>query len=149
MPHEFDAQLHRLDGKIMWTVFYVPFSVPELYGTNNRLNVAVTIDGHAFAGTLLPSKQGHYLPFNAAMKAATRKQLGDTVHVVLEPDTAPRVVEVPACLQAALAADDAARATFESQPDYMRRESITHIMQAKADATRDRRIQALLERLRK
>lgn len=147
MTHDFEAQLQRLEGKIMWTVLYVPFSVPERYGTNGRLNVTATIDGHAFVGTLLPSKQGHYLPFNTAMKAATKKKLGDTVRVTMQPDTAPRVVEVPEILDAALDANERARAKFDAMPDYQRREAIVHILNAKADATRERRVQALVERL--
>ena len=148
MTHEFSVELQRLPGKIMWTVIYVPFSVPELYGTNSRVNVTVTIDGHEFAGTLLPSKQGHYLPFNQPMKAATGKTLGDTVQVTMTPESSPREVEVPEILRVALAADAAARAQFAAKPAYQRRELIQHILNAKADETRARRVQALIARLR-
>ncbi len=145
MPHTFTATLHRLEGKIAWTVFYVPFSVPDLYGTNGRLEVKATIDGHPFRGTLLPSRNGHYLAFNQAMKSATKKKLGDTVHVVMEPDTAPRTIEVPEDLAAALAADAAAKVRFDGLPDYFKREQITKIVSAKQPETRARRIQALLK----
>ncbi len=128
----------------MWTVFYVPFSVPDLYGTNGRLEVKAVIDGHSFRGTLLPSRNGHYLPFNQAMKTACKKKLGDSVHVIMEPDTAPRTIEVPEDVAAALAADPKAKAVFDRLPDYWKREQITKITSAKLPVTRERRIRALL-----
>ncbi|OPZ49658.1 MAG: hypothetical protein BWY92_01334 [Firmicutes bacterium ADurb.BinA052] len=39
--HEFDAVLSRLEGKMPWTVLYVPFSVSDEFGTNGRLTVKV------------------------------------------------------------------------------------------------------------
>jgi hypothetical protein len=147
MPHTFTATLHRLEGKIAWTVFYVPFSVPDVYGTNGRFEVKAVIDGHPFRGTLLPSRNGHYLPFNQAMKTACKKELGDSVHVVMEPDAEPRTVAVPEDVGAALAADPAAKALFEALPDYWKREQITKITSAKQPETRARRICALLKLL--
>lgn len=144
MPHEFTAVLHRLEGKIAWTVFYVPFSVPDLYGTNGRLEVKAVIDGHPFLGTLLPSRNGHYLAFNQAMKSACKKKLGDSVHVVMEPDTAPRAIELPDDVRAALEADPNAKALFDRLPDYWKREQLTKITSAKQPETRARRLRALL-----
>jgi hypothetical protein len=148
MTHEFDATLCRLEGKIAWTVLYVPFSVPDTYGTNGRVNVSATLDGHTFAATLLPSRNGHYLAFNQAMKAATGKALGDTVHVVLAPDTAPRGVEVPDEIRAALDGQDGAREAFNALPPYIQRAEIGRITDAKTEPTRQKRLSGLLERLR-
>jgi len=147
MPHDFHATLHRLEGKIVWTVIYVPFSVRELCGTSGRLAVKAVIDGHPFRGTLLPSRNGHYLPFNQAMKSACKKGLGDSVHVAMEPDTAPRGVEVPEDVRAALAADPAAKMTFDRLPDYWKREQITKITSARRPETRGRRIGDFVARL--
>jgi len=147
MEQAFETQLQRLEGKIKWTVIYLPFSVHDRYGTNGRVNVTAIIDGHSFAGTLLPSKRGHYLPFNQSMKDATGKHLGDPVQVVIAPDTAPRVVEVPELVRTTLAAHEHARTKFSAMPDYQQREAIQHIMSAKSAATRERRVLALVERL--
>jgi hypothetical protein len=147
MTHEFDAVLHRLEGKIAWTVLYVPFSVPDLYGTQNRLEVKGTVDGHSFRGTLLPSRNGHYLVCSQAIRSACKKTLGDSVHVTMEPDTAPRTVEVPEDVRGALAADKTVLAAFEGQPEYIKREQVTKIAEAKRPETRQKRIAGLLELL--
>lgn len=143
----FDAELHRLEGKIVWTVFYIPFSACDAFGTNGRVNVKVSIDGHPFNGVLLPSRNGHYLPFNAAMKAATGKALGDTVNVWLTADTEPRVVEVPEEIGELLAMNAGARSVFDALPDYIKREEIHKVMSAKCEATRLKWQQALLDKL--
>jgi hypothetical protein len=144
---EFDAQLRRLEGKIKWTVFYVPFSVSAAFGTNSRVNVKAVINGHPFSGVLLPSRNGHYLAFNQAMKAATGKALGDTVHVRLAADMEPRVVEIPEDILAALNENEAARAAFDALPDYIKRGEISRVTDAKTEATRHKRRQALLNGL--
>lgn len=145
--HEFDAVLQKLEGKIAWTVFYVPFSVQEEYGTKGRVKVKAQIDGHAFAGTLLPSRNGHYMVFNREIKAVCKKGIEDTLHVTLELDTEPRVVEVPEDVVAALQANGDAYSRFQELPYYMKREEIKKITGAKKQATRERRIQKLLNNL--
>ena len=149
MTYEFDAQLQRLEGKIAWTVAYVPFPVGEDYDTKGRVKVVATLDGHAFRATLLPSRNGHYLAFNQDMKAATGKALGDTVHVTIAPDLAPRTVEVPDEIRAALAAHEGLRSAFDALPDYIQRESIRRILSAKTGPTREKRLAALIEKLPK
>lgn len=147
MTYEFDTQLQRLEGKIAWTVAYVPFPVDEDYGTKGRVNVAATLDGHAFRVTLLPSRNGHYLAFNQEMKAATGKALGDTVHVTIAPDPAPRTVEVPDEVRAALDAHEGVRSVFDALPDYIRREEVRRILSAKTQPTRAKRLAALIDKL--
>lgn len=145
--HEFDGELQLLEGKIKWTVVYVPFSVPDRYGTRGRLPVQVRIDGHPFAGTLLPSRKGHYLVFNKQMQEACRKGLGDSVHVVLRLDTQERTVRVPAYLSAQLQDRPDLLEHFESQPDYIKREQLQSIETAKREETKKRRIAKLVELL--
>lgn len=143
----FEAELRRLEGKIVWTVFYIPFSACDAFGTNGRVNVKVSIDGHPFAGVLLPSRNGHYLAFNQSMKATTGKALGDTVHVCIAEDKEPRVVEVPEEIRAALGESGPALQAFDALPDYIKREEINKVMSAKSEATKVKRLQALLEQL--
>jgi len=145
--YTFTAVLHKLEGKIQWTVFYVPFSVQDAYGTNGRVNVKAMIDSHSCTGTLLPSRNGHYMVFNAALREACRKDLGDTVHVTMELDDIPRTVEIPGDILHALEAHEHLLQRFTGQPDYIKREEITKITSAKKQETRERRIEALLAKL--
>ena len=73
---------------------------------------------------------------------------GDTVTFTLELDTAPREVEVPAELTAALAADATARSTFDGLAHTHRKEFARWVGEAKRAATRDRRVAQTLEMMR-
>lgn len=148
MRHEFDATIQRLEGKMAWPVLYVPFDLEETYGTKGRLNVIITLDGHGFQGTLLPSKHGHYIVYNQFMKAACKKEMGDSIHIVMEPDLEPRMIEIPDDLQGILATDHVVFEEYEKLPDYMKREEVNKIQSAKKPETRQNRIQKLIEKLR-
>ncbi|MGI6131622.1 MAG: YdeI/OmpD-associated family protein [Bacillota bacterium] len=144
--YEFDAVLSRLEGKMPWTVLYVPFSVSDEFGTNGRLAVKAVIDGHEFRGTLLPSRNGHYMAFNKGMQSKCGKSLGDTVHVVMEEDTDSRTVRIPHDVEAALTAQDV-MVRFRSLAPYIQREEINRIEGAKTSQTRMKRVSALAEKL--
>ena len=65
MQFEFDSEIKQLEGKIKWSVFYFPYPAPEHFGSKGNIPVSITVDGHAFDHTLLPSKNGHYLVYKA------------------------------------------------------------------------------------
>jgi len=67
-------------------------------------------------------------------------QAGDEVTVTIALDTAPREVEVPTILAAALDADPSARAAFDALAYTHRKEFARWVAQAKQEATRDRRV---------
>jgi uncharacterized protein YdeI (YjbR/CyaY-like superfamily) len=73
-------------------------------------------------------------------RAAAGVEAGDVVKVTLELDTAPRTVEVPADLAAALAAKPGARAAFDALSYTARKEHVRQVESAKAQDTRERRI---------
>jgi uncharacterized protein YdeI (YjbR/CyaY-like superfamily) len=61
---------------------------------------------------------------------------------------APREVEVPGALAAALAADPQARASFERMAYTHRKEYAHWVGEAKLEQTRQRRVQQALEMIR-
>jgi uncharacterized protein YdeI (YjbR/CyaY-like superfamily) len=63
----------------------------------------------------------------------------------MEPDAAPRVVEVPPDLKKALAKNKAARAAFEAMPPSHKKEYVDAIVEAKKPETRARRIKGALK----
>jgi uncharacterized protein YdeI (YjbR/CyaY-like superfamily) len=75
-------------------------------------------------------------------------QAGDDVDVTLELDAAPREVEVPEPLAAALAANPNAAAVFGRLAFTHRKEFARWVSEAKREETRDRRVQQALEMLR-
>lgn len=148
MKYEFDSELKRLEGKIKWCVFYFPYSTAEEFGIKGNIPVQITVDGHPFEHTLLPSKNGHYLVYNAFIKKAVGKELGDSVHVTLEQDTKKRKYVIPAQYEKILK-DAGVLEAFLKQPDYSQREQINYIEVAKKPETKTNRMNALLKQFGK
>ena len=67
--------------------------------------------------------------------------------VALASDDAPRVVEVPEDLAAALDAAPGARAAFDAASFTHRREWVEWVEEAKRPATRDRRVRGVVEQV--
>src|SRR5213592_4911865 len=79
-----------------------------------RFPVVATVQGHTWRTTVTRMGGEFLLGLNAEVrKGAGDVQAGDTVSVELELDTAPREVEVPEALEAALAGDPAARKAYD------------------------------------
>jgi hypothetical protein len=115
-----------------------------------RAPVAGTVNGTAFRGRLMVYGGVTYLGFRKEIRdAAGGIGKGETVEVEIERDDAPREVEVPEALAAALGRDDEARAIFEALSFTHRKEYAQWIAEAKRDETRVRRTEKALEMLRK
>ena len=147
MVFEFDGEIKRLEGKIKWNVIYFPYSVYEHLGSKGSIPVRITVDGHAFEHTLLPSKNGHYVVYNDFIKQAVNKGLGDVVSVTLEKDDKKREFALPAHIEDALK-NAGVLEQFMKQPDYFKRESVNHIELAKKEERKTNRLNAMIERLR-
>ena len=74
--------------------------------------------------------------------------IGDTVEIVIDRDDAPRTVDVPGDLAAALDAEPALRAAFDALSYTHRREYAEAVRDARRPETRRRRVEATLEALR-
>jgi hypothetical protein len=146
MVFEFDGVITRLEGKIKWSVIYFPFSASEHFGTKGNIPVIITVDGHRFEHTMLPSKNGHYIVYNEFIRRAVGKDTGSSVHITLEPDTKKRELVVPEYIKSRLQSSGVYE-TFENQPGYLKREQKNYIELAKKEETRANRISALIRRL--
>ena len=130
------------------TGFIVPEDVVLAFGRGRRVPIAVTIGDYSYRTTIV-SMGGRFLfGVNAAQRTATGLAAGDEVTLTIELDDAPREVEVPAELQAALDADPAAKAAFERLSFTNRKEAARSIAEAKAEETRTRRLAKVMESLR-
>jgi hypothetical protein len=125
----------------------VPFDVEQVYGAK-RVKVRATFDGAPYRGTLV--RMGgpcHILPILKEIRERIGKNCGDEVEVVLEEDTAPRVVAVPPDLQAALS-DNPSAAAFFAQLSYThQKEYVRWVEDAKREQTRQARIVRTVELL--
>jgi hypothetical protein len=91
----------------------VPEAVVTALGGSKRPAVVVTLDGYTYRSTVAPMGAEWWVGVNSDHRAASGLKAGDEVQVTLELDTAPRELEVPPELAAALDADATAKAFFD------------------------------------
>jgi bifunctional DNA-binding transcriptional regulator/antitoxin component of YhaV-PrlF toxin-antitoxin module len=136
----------ELHGKTA-TGMVVPPDVLESLGGGKKPAVVVTFGGHSYR-TTVGSRGGQSLvPVSAEHRAAAGVAAGDTVEVDVELDDAPRVVEVPADLAAALDVEPAARRRFDSLSYSNQRRHVLAVEGAKTESTRQRRVTAAVATL--
>jgi len=136
----------ELNGKTA-TGIEVPAEVVAGLAAGGRPPVTVTIGGHAYRTTVARMGGRYLVPLSAENRTAAGVAAGDQVDVDIEPDTAPREVEVPADLAEALAGDDAARATFDGLAFTHRKEWVRWVEEAKKPETRATRVTRTVESL--
>ncbi len=137
----------ELGGKTA-TGFQVPDEVVEALGSGKRPAVTVRVNAHTYRSTVAPMGGAYYLPLAAEHREAAGLAAGDEVEVEIELDTAPRTVEPPADLAAALDAEPAARAFFDGLSNSNKKWHVLSVEGAKTDETRRRRIEKSVAMLR-
>ena len=127
----------------------VPAALIAELGSSKRPPVVVTIDGHHTYRTTVAVMAGAFMvPVSAEQRTAAGIVGGQQIDVTLELDLAPREVEVPPDLAAALAAQPQARERFDALAPSRRKAHVVTVEGAKAADTRQRRIEAVLRQLR-
>jgi hypothetical protein len=124
----------------------VPEHVIEALGAGRKPPVVVTVNGFEYRSTVAVMGGRYLIAFSADKRAATGIQGGDPIVVDLEVDTAPRTVEVPEDLAAALEAAGA-RAAFDALSPSARKAHVTNVESAKAPETRQRRVDTIVAKL--
>ena len=125
----------------------VPFEVIEALGGGRKPPVVVTVNGYEYRNTVAVMGGKYMISFSSDKRAATGIGGGDPIVVDLELDTAPRTVEVPDDLAAALDAAPGARSAFDALSPSMRKAHVTAVEGAKAAETRQRRIDGIVAKL--
>ncbi|MFJ9318320.1 YdeI/OmpD-associated family protein [Streptomyces globisporus] len=118
----------------------VPEDVVEALGAGKRPPVNVTVNGYAYRSTIAPMGGQYLIPFSSDKRKATGIGGGDAIEVELTLDTAPRTVEPPEDLAAALAASPGAAEAFAALSPSRQKAHVTSVESAKAQETRERRI---------
>jgi hypothetical protein len=130
------------------TGFAVPADVVAALGKGKRPPVLVTIGGHTYRSTVAAYGDVFMLPLAAEHRTAAGVRAGDAVDVEVELDTAPRVVDPPEDLATALAADAAARTTWDGLSYSDRRWHVLQLTGTKNEETRRRRLERSMATLR-
>ena len=142
---EFDAVLFKDETPGSSAFIEVPFSVPEVYGVRGIFRVKGTADGVEYSAAYAPYSGRHWMVVRKDLMDVIGKGVGDSVHFVLEPDTAPRVINAPEDLAAALSENDIAQAIWDKLAYTHKKEFVLWIDEAKKRETRDRRIAKAVE----
>lgn len=145
MAHTFAATVLQAEGKNA-TGIPVPAEIIAALGPQKRPKVAVVVNGYAYQTTVGAYGDAYMLPLSAAHRTAAGLAAGDAVEVRIALDEAPRTVAVPDDLGAALELAGA-RAAFDAAAPSARKAWVQQVEEAKAAATRERRIAAIVAKL--
>jgi hypothetical protein len=127
----------------------VPFDVEKEFGSK-RPKVKALIEGIPYRGIL--TRMGtdcHILGIRKEIREQVGKTFGDAVTITVEPDTEPRVIEIPADLMKELKKDKEARALFDKLSYTHQKEYVSWITEAKKEETRQARVLKTIEMLKK
>jgi hypothetical protein len=126
----------------------LPFDPKDEFG-KVRAPVRVSIGAHPpFITTVMVYSGVAWVGLRKGQVAEMSLNPGDQVDVLVELDDAPREVELPDELAAALGADPDARAAFERMSFTHRKEYAKWVAEAKRPATKADRAAKTLQRLR-
>ena len=127
----------------------VPFDVEAVFGSK-RPKIKAMIEGVPYRGILTRmGTECHLLIILKEIREQIGKTFGDEVTVTVEPDTEPRLVEIPQDLLKEFKKDTEAKAFFDKLSYTHQKEYVTWITEAKKEATRQNRIVKTLEMLKK
>lgn len=127
----------------------VPEEVVRSFQAGPRPPVEVSIHGHRWRTRIALMRGQILVGLSAANCAASGVKLGDWIEVELTLDEAPRNVDLPSDVAAALDQVPGARASFEGLAFGLRRKLIEELESSKTEETRKRRLQRLFELLEK
>jgi hypothetical protein len=141
----FEADLYRPDAPGSWTYLTMPCDVEALYGSKSRIPVKGMIDGQPFRSSLIPQGGGTFiLVVNKEIRNQVGKHAGDSVTVIMEPDSGMRTIEIPEDLYDALAILPQVQDIFEGFSYSHQKEYVDWITSAKKAETRSARIEKAL-----
>jgi hypothetical protein len=126
-----------------------PFDVVEVFQRKGRVPVKGTIAGFPFRSSLMNMGDGHMMVVNAELRAGAQCKAGDTVTVLMELDEDKRTVDVPADLKKIIDRDPKAREFWPKLSFTHQKEYVREIEGAKRPETREKRIAAMMDALRK
>jgi hypothetical protein len=127
----------------------VPFDVEEAFGSK-RPKVKAMIEGVPYRGILTRmGGEHHLLIILKEIREQIGKTFGDEVKISVEPDTKPRLIEIPKDLTKELKKDKEAKAFFDKLSYTHQREYVTWINEAKREETRQNRVVKTIDMLKK
>ena len=127
----------------------VPFDVEKEFGSK-RPKVRATIEGVPYRGLLVRmGSEHHMLIILKGIREQIGKTFGDEINITVEPDTEPRVIEIPKDLEKEFKKEKEAKVFFDKLSYTHQKEYVTWINDAKKEETRQNRVTKTIEMLKK
>ena len=142
---EFDTVIKR-EGDNDISYADIPFDVEKEFG-KKRVKIRALMDSVEYRGLLTPYDGRYFLLIRKDIRAEIGKTFGDIIHVSIEEDTVPRVVEVPPFLVDKMAMAGV-KDFFDSLSFTHQKEYVRWIEEAKRDETRQIRLEKMMEMLK-
>ena len=131
------------------TGIIIPPKIVESLNAGKKPPNRVTINGYTYRNTVAVMGGNYMVGVSAEHRKGANVEGGDEIEVIIELDTQPREVEVPAEFQKVLNKNSVAKKNFESL-SYSKKRGLTDpIKGAKSDETRQRRIEKAIDLLKK
>ena len=118
--------------------------VAAIGGGAKAFPVRVTVNGSPVGLRLARMGGENLIGFRKDIREQLGVEVGDTIHVVVERDDAPREIAIPPELRDALDANPEAKAAFEKLAPSHRKEHARSVADAKRPETRTKRVEAVL-----
>ena len=145
MKVTFTTKVIQAEGKNA-TGIRVPADLIAQLNSGKRPRVKVTIADYTYRTTVAAYGDVFMIPLSAEHRAGAGVQANDEVDVTLELDTEPRTVDVPDDLASALAENNLTD-LFDDLSHSKRKEFVRQVESAKAQDTRERRINKIVTQL--
>ena len=129
------------------TFIPIPFNPNEVWGVKQRHHITGTVNGCNVRGSLGSDGTQYFLPLGAAWRRDNGAEAGTEVEVVLSAE-GPQSELLAPDVAAALQAEPAAKAFFESLATFYRNTYIKWIEGAKRPETRAARIAEMMRLLK-
>ncbi|MBM3180435.1 MAG: DUF1905 domain-containing protein [Chloroflexi bacterium] len=144
--HTFTAVIQNAGGGGAFVE--VPFDVEAAFGAK-KPKVKAMIEGILYRGILTRmGGERHILIILKGIREQIGKTFGDEIKIIVEEDTEPRVIEVPAELKKAFKTEKEAKAFFEKLAYTHQHEYVMWINEAKREETRQTRVAKTIEMLK-
>lgn len=131
------------DGTAM-SALPVPFDPKHLFG-KIRAPIIVRIGDFSYRSTIAAMGGPLFIPLRKSNREAAGVEIGQEIEVTLTLDEAPRTVELPDDLEAAIKAIPGGIEAWEKASFTHRREYVEAINEAKRPETREKRVGLALD----
>ena len=125
----------------------VPEEILTALGRGRRVKVVATVNGYTYRTSVAPAYGKILMPFSSEHRAASGLSGGEAIEVEIVADDAPREVEVPADMAAALADVPDAAGFFAGLSYTHQRAYVLWVEDAKKPETRSARVAKTVEML--